>query len=151
MRRFVCSFWRDIEGRQIRISSSTLTGLQSPCLYGMRGSLNGSVSRKMMTVTWYFIWIHQNHQGQYLKQQMRGYLAKNCLPILLYSVVLEDETREVELNTKHMRQETIKIKQEVTNTEKKDKHMETGVKEQNGEHKRQVTYCQQKLSKELKV
>lgn len=45
-----------------------------------------------------------------IKQQMRGYLAKNCLPILLYSVVLEDETREVELNTKHMRQETIKIK-----------------------------------------
>lgn len=86
---------------------------------------------------------------------MRGYLAKNCLPILLYSVVLEmtteDETREVELNTKHMRQETIKIKQEVTTTEKKDKHMETGVKEQNGEHKRQVTYCQQKLSKGLKV
>lgn len=46
-------------------------------------------------------------------------------------LITEDELREVELNTKHRRQEIVKIKQEINNTETQTQtskpDMETGL------------------------
>lgn len=49
-------------------------------------------------------------------------------------IITEDELREVELNTKHRRQEIVKIKQEINNTETQTQtsklDMETGLTSQ---------------------